>query len=143
MNTVVLGKQETRQAPTVQPAALRSATAGAKAPRALSLRRLAAFVGPGYLIAVGYMDPGNWETSLAGGSTFGYSLLGVLLLSNLMAMLLQAASVRLRVATGLDLAQICQKHFGANLNRFLWATCEIAIIACNLAEVLGMACGLD
>src|ERR1700761_1724251 len=110
---------------------------------AFSLRRLMAFIGPGYLIAVGYMDPGNWETSLAGGSTFGYSLLGVLLLSNLMAMLLQAASVRLGVATGLDLAQICQKHFGSNLNRFLWATCEIAIIACNLAEVLGMACGLN
>src|ERR1700743_3340185 len=131
MNTVVLGKQETRQAPTVQPAALRSATAGAKAPRALSLRRLAAFVGPGYLIAVGYMDPGNWATSLAGGSTFGYSLLSVLVLSNVMAMLLQAAAVRLGIAAGLDLAQACRLRFGTRTNLMLWIGCEVAIVACN------------
>ena len=108
-----------------------------------SVKRLLGFLGPGYLIAVGYMDPGNWATSLAGGSAFGYSLLSILLLSNLMAMLLQAASVRLGVASGLDLAQACRRHFSARINWVLWAGCEIAIIACNLAEVLGMACGLN
>jgi manganese transport protein len=107
------------------------------------IKRFMGFIGPGYLIAVGYMDPGNWATSLAGGSAFGYALLSILLLSNLMAMLLQAASVRLGMATGLDLAQACRQHFGPRINWFLWAGCEIAIIACNLAEVLGMACGLN
>src|SRR5579863_4219968 len=96
-------------------------------------RKLLAFIGPGYLVAVGYMDPGNWATSLAGGSTFGYSLLSILLLSNLMAMLLQAASVRLGVASGLDLAQACRRHFSPGVNWGLWATCEVAIVACNLA----------
>src|ERR1700733_6742085 len=110
---------------------------------ASTLRRALSFAGPGYLVAVGYMDPGNWATSLAGGSTFGYSLLSVLLLSNFMAMLLQAASVRLGVAAGLDLAQACRKHFSARANWILWATSEVAIVACNLAEVLGMACGLN
>jgi manganese transport protein len=109
----------------------------------LSFRRLLSFVGPGYLIAVGYMDPGNWATSLAGGATFGYSLLSVLLVSNLMAMLLQAAAVRLGVATGQDLAQICRREFSPRGPLFLWVGCEIAIVACNLAEVLGMACGLN
>jgi len=110
---------------------------------AFRLKRLFSFIGPGYLIAVGYMDPGNWATSLAGGSTYGYSLLSILLLSNLMAMLLQAASVRLGVASGLDLAQACRKHFSPRVNWGMWATCEVAIVACNLAEVLGMACGLN
>jgi manganese transport protein len=117
-------------------------TAREKQP-AFSVKRFLAFMGPGYLVAVGYMDPGNWATSLAGGSTFGYSLLSVLLLSNFMAMLLQAASVRLGVAAGLDLAQACRKHFSARANWILWATSEVAIVACNLAEVLGMACGLN
>ena len=108
-----------------------------------SFKRLLAFIGPGYLVAVGYMDPGNWATSLGGGSTFGYSLLSVLLLSNLMAMMLQAASARLGVASGLDLAQACHQHFGHRTNLILWIGCEVAIIACNLAEVLGMACGLN
>jgi manganese transport protein len=108
-----------------------------------SFGRLRAFIGPGYLVAVGYMDPGNWATSLGGGSAFGYSLLSVLLLANLMAMMLQAASARLGVASGLDLAQACRKHFGYRTNLGLWIGCEVAIIACNLAEVLGMACGLN
>jgi manganese transport protein len=94
------------------------------------------------MVAVGYMDPGNWATSLSGGSSFGYSLLSVILLSNMMAMLLQAAAVRLGVASGSDLAQSCRQHFSPALNFVLWIGCEIAVIACNLAEVLGMACGL-
>ncbi|MEA3177655.1 MAG: manganese transport protein [Gammaproteobacteria bacterium] len=94
------------------------------------------------MVAVGYMDPGNWATSLSGGSSFGYSLLSVILLSNMMAMLLQAAAVRLGVASGLDLAQSCRQHFSPRLNFVLWIGCEIAVVACNLAEVLGMACGL-
>ena len=129
-------------APTGAEAPIARDIGTAKKP-AFSLKRLLAFIGPGYLVAVGYMDPGNWATSLAGGSAFGYSLLSVLLLSNLMAMLLQAASVRLGVARGLDLAQACREHFSSRVNWGLWITCEIAIVACNLAEVLGMACGLN
>jgi manganese transport protein len=106
-------------------------------------RRLLPFVGPGYVVAVGYMDPGNWATALAAGSGFGYALLSVVLLSSLMAMLLQAAAVRLGLASGMDLAQACRQHFGPRANVLLWLACEIAIIACNLAEVLGMACGLQ
>src|ERR1700743_2498080 len=98
-------------------------------------RRALSFVGPGYLVAVGYMDPGNWATSLAGGSAFGYSLLSVVLLSNVMAMLLQAAAVRLGVASGLDLAQSCRRHLSPRLNLLLWVGCEVAVVACNLAEV--------
>src|SRR6202012_5737443 len=110
--------------------------------RANVLRRAVSFAGPGYLVAVGYMDPGNWATSLSGGSSFGYSLLSVILLSNVMAMLLQAAAVRLGVASGLDLAQSCRRHLPSWVNLILWLGCEIAVVACNLAEVLGMACGL-
>ena len=106
-------------------------------------RRLFSFVGPGYLVAVGYMDPGNWATSLTGGSAFGYSLLSVVLFSSLMAMLLQAAAVRLGIGSGLNLAQACRQHFPAPVNLALWLGCEVAIVACNLAEVLGMACGLN
>jgi manganese transport protein len=102
-------------------------------------RRLAAFVGPGYLVAVGYMDPGNWATDIAGGSAFGYTLLSVVLLSNLMAMLLQALCARLGLASGLDLAQACRAHYPRPVNLMLWFLCEIAIIACDLAEVLGTA----
>ena len=105
-------------------------------------RRLAAFVGPGYLIAVGYMDPGNWATSLAAGSRYGTALLGVILASNLMAMLFQSASVRLGLAGGTDLARACREHFPSWVNAGLWIGCELAIVACNLAEVLGMAIGL-
>jgi manganese transport protein len=107
------------------------------------LRRMLAYFGPGYLVAVGYMDPGNWATSLAGGSQFGYTLLAVILLSNLMAMLFQAAAVRLGLGAGLDLAQACRQNFSRPVNLMLWVFCEIAIVACNLAEVIGMAIGLN
>src|ERR1700744_4091990 len=140
MSVLVFGKKRNVRAPEVKVAGLPS-TAVKRG--AFSLKRLLAFIGPGYLVAVGYMDPGNWATSLAGGSAYGYSLLSLLLISNFMAMLLQAASVRLGVAGGLDLAQACRQHFSTRINFGLWATCEIAIIACNLAEVLGMACGLN
>jgi len=105
-------------------------------------RRFAAFAGPGYLVAVGYMDPGNWATDIAGGSAFGYALLSVILLSNLMAMVLQALSARLGVASGMDLAQACRAHYARPVNLVLWALCEVAIIACDLAEVLGTAIAL-
>jgi hypothetical protein len=106
------------------------------------LKRFLSFAGPGYVVAVGYMDPGNWATSLSGGSFFGYSLLSVILVSNLMAMLLQAAALRLGIATGLNLAEACRRAFGRRTNLMLWVGCEVAIIACNIAEVLGMACGI-
>src|SRR4051812_13974184 len=106
-------------------------------------RKLLSFMGPGYIVAVGYMDPGNWATSLAGGSQFGYALLSVVLLSNLMAMLFQAAAVRLGIGAGVDLAQACRRHFSPRVSFGLWVLCEIAIVACNLAEVIGMAIGLN
>ena len=106
-------------------------------------RRMFAFFGPGYLVAVGYMDPGNWATSLAGGSQFGYSLLAVILVSNVMAMLFQAAAVRLGIGAGVDLAQACRQHFSRRVSVMLWVFCEIAIISCNLAEIIGMAIGLN
>jgi manganese transport protein len=106
-------------------------------------KKLAAFSGPGYLVAVGYMDPGNWATDLAGGSAFGYSLLSVVLLSNLMAMLLQALSARLGIVTGLDLAQACGDRYSRPVRVALWLLCEIAIIACDLAEILGTAIALQ
>jgi manganese transport protein len=106
-------------------------------------RRLLAFVGPGYLVSVGYMDPGNWATDIAGGSRFGYALLSVVLLSNLMAILLQSLCVRLGVATGRDLAQACREYFGRPVGIALWILCEIAIVACDLAELLGSALALN
>ena len=107
------------------------------------MKRLLAFAGPGYMVAVGYMDPGNWATSIAGGSRFGYSLLVVIFASNVMAMLFQSAAVRLGLASGRDLAQACRAQFSPRVNLLLWFFCEIAIVACNLAEVLGMAIGLN
>ncbi|MDQ7912668.1 Nramp family divalent metal transporter [Pseudomonas sp. 102515] len=107
------------------------------------LRRLLAFVGPGYMVSVGYMDPGNWATDLAGGSQFGYLLLSVILLSNLMAILLQALAARLGIATGLDLAQACRARYSRPVSLLLWLACEIAIIACDLAEVIGTAIALN
>jgi len=104
--------------------------------------RLLAFLGPGYLVSVGYMDPGNWATDIAGGSTFGYLLLSVILLSNLMAIVLQALSARLGIASGRDLAQACRAHYPRRVNHALWAICEAAIIACDLAEVIGTAIAL-
>src|SRR3954470_21605017 len=107
------------------------------------LRRLVAFLGPGYLVAVGYMDPGNWATDLAGGSAFGYTLLTVILMSNLMAILLQGLASKLGIVTGRDLAQACRDHYGRTTNFLLWILCEIAIAACDLAEVIGAAIALN
>jgi manganese transport protein len=107
------------------------------------LRRMIAFAGPGYMVSVGYMDPGNWATDLAGGSQFGYTLLSVILLSNLMAILLQALAARLGIATGRDLAQACRDHYPPAVNYMLWIACELAIIACDLAEVIGTAIALQ
>ncbi len=105
-------------------------------------RRFAAFAGPGYLVAVGYMDPGNWATDIAGGSAFGYTLLSVILLANLMAMLLQTLAARLGIVAGMDLAQACRAHYGKKTNLALWGLCQLAIIACDLAEVVGTAIAL-
>ncbi len=105
--------------------------------------KLGAFAGPGYLVAVGYMDPGNWATDIAGGSAFGYTLLSVILLSNLMAMLLQSLSAKLGIVAGLDLAQACRAHYPRAVNLTLWVLCELAIVACDLAEVLGTAIALQ
>jgi manganese transport protein len=105
-------------------------------------RRLLAFAGPGYLVSVGYMDPGNWATDLAGGSKFGYALLSVILLSNLMAILLQALAARLGIVTDRDLAQACRATYSPPVNFLLWIACEAAIIACDLAEVIGTAIAL-
>ena len=107
------------------------------------LRRFLAFLGPGYMVSVGYMDPGNWATDIAGGSRFGYALLCVILLSNLMAIVLQALAARLGIATGRDLAQACRDHYPRPVNFALWIVCELAIIACDLAEVIGTAIALN
>lgn len=106
-------------------------------------QRFLAFVGPGYMVAVGYMDPGNWATDLQGGAQFGYTLLSVIMISNLMAILLQALAARLGIVTGRDLAQACRDHFPPAVTLVLWLTCEIAIIACDLAEVIGTAVALQ
>lgn len=113
-------------------------------PKALGFwRKLLAFSGPGYLVAVGYMDPGNWATDLAGGSAFGYTLLSVILLSNLMAILLQSLCARLGIVTGRDLAQACRDHYSRPVTVVLWLLCEVAICACDLAEVIGSAIALN
>ncbi|PSB50218.1 divalent metal cation transporter [filamentous cyanobacterium Phorm 6] len=106
-------------------------------------RKMLAYAGPGYLVSVGYMDPGNWATDLAGGAQFGYALLSVILLSNLMAIFLQSLCVRLGVATGQDLAQACRDYFSPRVSFVLWILCEIAIAACDLAELVGSAIGLQ
>jgi len=106
-------------------------------------RKLFAFAGPGYLVAVGYMDPGNWATDLAGGARYGYTLLSVILLSNLMAILLQALAVRLGIGSGRDLAQACRDSYSRPVTIGLWILCEIAIAACDLAEVIGAAIALN
>jgi manganese transport protein len=106
-------------------------------------RKVLAFAGPGYLVAVGYMDPGNWATDLAGGSRFGYTLLSVVLISNLMAVLLQGLSSKLGIVTGRDLAQACRDHYSKPVVIALWLLCEIAIAACDLAEVIGSAIALN
>jgi manganese transport protein len=106
-------------------------------------RKVFAFAGPGYLVAVGYMDPGNWATDLAGGSAFGYTLLSVILLSNLMAVLLQGLASKLGIVTGRDLAQACRDHYSRRVSFVLWLMCELAIAACDLAEVIGAAIALN
>ncbi|MGH2489821.1 MAG: Nramp family divalent metal transporter [Candidatus Limnocylindria bacterium] len=106
-------------------------------------RKALAFAGPGYMVAVGYMDPGNWATDIAGGSRFGYTLISVILLSNLMAILLQSLAVKLGVVTGRDLAQACKDHYSKPVSFALWVLCEIAIAACDLAEVIGSAIALN
>lgn len=105
-------------------------------------RKLFAFAGPGYLVAVGYMDPGNWATDLAGGARYGNALLSVILISNLLAMLLQALAARLGIATGRDLAQACRESYSRPAAIALWIICEVAIVACDLAEVIGSAIAL-
>jgi manganese transport protein len=148
MHSAALGVDSERlddvaQPPRSLPQVHRSIAVPGPATGNAAWRRMFVFFGPGYLVAVGYMDPGNWATSLAGGSQFGFSLLAVILLSNLIAMLFQAAAVRLGVGGGLDLAQACRRHFAPRVNLALWLLCEVAIVACNLAEVLGMAIGLN
>src|SRR3954467_10487381 len=106
-------------------------------------RKLFAFAGPGYLVAVGYMDPGNWATDLAGGARFGYTLLSVIMISNLMAILLQALAVRLGIASGRDLAQACRDHYSRPVTIVLWLLCEIALAPRDLAEVIGAAIALN
>ncbi|PYO93095.1 MAG: divalent metal cation transporter [Gemmatimonadetes bacterium] len=106
-------------------------------------KKALAFAGPGYLVAVGYMDPGNWATDLAGGARFGYTLLSVILLSNLMAILLQGLAAKLGIVSGRDLAQACRDHYSKPVSFFLWVICEIAIAACDLAEVIGSAIALN
>ncbi len=106
-------------------------------------KRFMAFLGPGALVAVGYMDPGNWATSIAGGSAYGYTLLSMVLISSLMAIYLQALSARLGIATGRDLAQACRDHFSKPTGILLWLSAEVAIIATDLAEVIGTAIALN
>src|SRR6059036_2568591 len=107
------------------------------------LRKLFAFAGPGFLVAVGYMDPGNWATDLAGGSKYNFTLLSVIMLSNLMAVLLQSLAIKLGVVTGRDLAQACRDHFSRKVSFAFWGFAEIAIAACDLAEVIGSAIALN
>lgn len=107
------------------------------------IRRMLAFAGPAYLVSVGYMDPGNWATDIEGGARFGYQLIWVLLMSNVMAVLLQTLSARLGIATGRDLAQACRENYSKPVSFVLWILCEIAIASCDLAEVLGTAIGLN
>ena len=104
---------------------------------------MAAFSGPGYIVAVGYMDPGNWATDLQGGAEYGFLLLSVVMISNFMAILLQHLCIKLGVATGRDLAQACRDHYSTPVVWFLWILCEIAIASCDLAEVVGSAIGLQ
>ena len=108
-----------------------------------SLPRLIAFVGPAYLVSVGYMDPGNWATDIEGGARFGYMLIWLLLMSNIMAVVLQTLSARLGIVTGLDLAQGCRREYSKGTNLFLWGLAEIAIAATDLAEILGTIVGLN
>jgi manganese transport protein len=126
------------------PAALprRGAHRSVRIPKSSFWRKLAAYSGPGYLVAVGYMDPGNWATGIAGGSAFGFRLLCVIVLANLLAMFLQRLAAKLGIVTGLDLAQACREQYSAPARVFLWLVCEAAIVACDLAELIGAAIAL-
>src|SRR5580692_8903536 len=106
-------------------------------------RKLLAFSGPGFLVAVGYMDPGNWATDIAGGSRFAYQLISILMISNLIAILVQALAARLGIVTQMDLAQACKLRYSRRTTIVLWVLCEIAIAACDLAEVIGSAIALN
>ena len=129
--------------PRAQPS-LPESNASVRVPRGGPLwRKALAFAGPGYMVAVGYMDPGNWATDLAGGARFGYALLSVILISNMMAILLQALALKLGIVTGRDLAQACRDHYSRPVSFVLWVLCEIAIAACDLAEVIGAAIALN
>ena len=110
---------------------------------ASAFRKFMAYAGPGFLVAVGYMDPGNWATDLAGGAKFGYTLLSVIMISNMMAIVLQALSAKLGIVTGRDLAQACRDHYNRPVSFVLWILCEVAIAACDLAEVIGSAIALQ
>src|SRR5512134_2084186 len=125
------------------PASLPEVHASVKTAWPTAFRRMLAFAGPAYLVSVGYMDPGNWATDLEGGASFGYTLLWVLAMSNLMALLLQTLSARLGIVAGRDLAQACSEFYPKPVAIALWILCEIAIIACDLAEVLGTALALN
>lgn len=131
------------EAVTSNPAAAAAVRAPRKIGRILMLRKAIPFMGPAFLVSVGYMDPGNWATNIEGGATYGYMLLWVLLLSNLMALLLQILSAKLGVATGKSLAENCREHFSRPVSLFLWFTAELAAIATDLAEFLGAALGIS
>jgi manganese transport protein len=142
LNTLVAGADRAWRGTPARPS-LPESNGSVRVPQNGSFfRKMLAFGGPGYLVAVGYMDPGNWATDLAGGSRFGYTLLCVVLLSNLMAMLLQALAAKLGIVTGRDLAQACRDHYSRRAGLMLWGLCEIAIAACDLAEVIGSAIAL-
>ncbi len=131
------------RSPSLSPS-LREVNRTIPIPKSLSFwKKMLAFSGPGYLVAVGYMDPGNWATDLAGGSQFGYTLLSVILISNLMAILLQSLCAKLGIVTGRDLAQACRDHYSRPVSNMLWLLCEAAICACDLAEVVGSAIALN
>lgn len=129
---------------TSNPQSLSEVHASVAVPKTNSFwRKMAAFTGPGLMVAVGYMDPGNWATDIAGGAKFGYTLLSVILISNLFAMILQHLSLKLGIATGMDLAQACRAYFSRPVSFGLWILAEVAIAACDLAEVLGSAIALN
>ena len=139
-STAETGWRKARTAPSLQEV---YASVRVPAHDASFWRKLLAFWGPGLMVAVGYMDPGNWATDLEGGSRFGYTLLSVILISNLFAMLLQHLAAKLGIVTGRDLAQACRDHYSRPVSLALWAMCEIAIAACDLAEVIGSAIALN
>ena len=134
----IRGWRRERTSPSLEEV-YRTIPVGARSPG----RRFLAFLGPGYLVAVGYMDPGNWATDLAGGSAYGYALLFVILASNIMAVILQGLSAKLGIVTGRDLAQACHDEYAKPTVYALWVLCELAIVACDLAEVIGAAIALN